>query len=184
MGNAESAKKKQQRKELLKQMEIDSKKTRPFTTKKILLLHKSNAAQLEVLENFHDALITRTEGTVEVTNIVNVADGKPTPKNLSWLNEMNNVVLICLTDESIELFHKIILEKGFAGQNGQLHPKVFSVTFGESLNSKWPPKGLNKGSMDLRDFHFGFSDVENIRQEDFEGSLRLNSLIASIKLTH
>lgn len=115
---------------------------------------------------------------------VNVGDGKSAPKNLSWLNEMNNVGLICLTAESIEQFHKIIVEKGFAGQNGQLHPKVFSVTFGESLNSKWPPKGLKKGSTDLRDFHFAFSDVENIRQEDFEGSLRLNSLIASIRLTH
>ena len=88
-----------------------------------------------------------------------------------------------LTAETIEEFQSIILEKEFANQNGQLHSKVFSITFGESLASLWPPKGLKKGSTDLRDFHFGFSDVDKLRPEDFENSPRLNSLVAAIKLT-
>lgn len=94
-----------------------------------------------------------------------------------------NVVLLCLTAETIEQFQSIILEKEFANQNGQLHSKVFSITFGDSLASLWPPKGLKKGSTDLRDFHFGFSDVDKLRPEDFENSPRLNSLVAAIKLT-
>ncbi|KAK2556746.1 hypothetical protein P5673_021305 [Acropora cervicornis] len=183
MGNAESSKKKQQI------------KTRPQLTgeikhgkmaldaKNILLLHKSNAVQLKVVRNFRDALISKTEGTVEVTDFINIVDESKIPKSQSWLEELHNVVLLCLTSEAIDQFRRIILDKGFADQNGFLHPKVFSVTFGEKLASEWPPKGLRKGSSDLRDFCFGFTDVQNVGQRDFENSLRMSSLIAAIKLT-
>ena len=183
MGNTESAKKKQQRKELLKQMEKDSQKTGAKVLKRIVFLHNSDTVQSEVVENFYDALGIKTAGTLHVTNFINIANGTEIPKGRAWLDELNNVVLICLTSESIEHFTKIMFQKGFADQNGQLHSKVFSVTFGESLTSKWPSNGLKKGSTDLRDFHFGFSDVENIRQQDFERSPRMNSLIAAIKVT-
>lgn len=183
MGNTESAKKRQQRKELLKQMEKDSKKTTPFYSKKLLFLHKSTSTQLRVVENFIDALITRTEGTIDVKNDVNIADENEIPKTREWLEEKNNIVLLCLTSDSIGQLHKIIVEKEFADENGNLHPKVFSVTFGEKLTAQWPPRGLKKGSSDLRDFHFGFTDVEKLTQEDFEQSLRLNSLIAAMKAT-
>lgn len=183
MGNTESAKLRKNQKNVLRQMEKEAQKTNPSKIKDVLFLHKSNAAQLRVVRNFHDALTTNTEGTVHVTNFVNVAEGKQVPKTLAWLNELNSVVLICITSDSIELFRNIIVEKGFADQNGYLHPKVFSVTFGEKL-TEWPPKGLKKGATDLRDFHFGFSDVEKIRPQDFGKSFRLNSLIAAIKLTH
>lgn len=181
MGNTESSKKKQQRKELLKQMEKDSKKIRPFETKNILLLHKSNASQSEVVENFLDALDSKTQGTINVTNFVNITNESKVPKTLAWLNQLNNVVLICLTPESINDFRRIILEKGFSDQSGNLHSKVFTISFGEKLTAEWPPKGLIKGSKDLRDFHFGFTDVHRLRQQDFEKSLRLNSLIVAIK---
>ena len=183
MGNAESTKKKQQI------------KTRPpltreirhgkmaFHAKNILLLHKSNAVQLKVVRKFRDALIFKTEGTVEVTDFINIVDESKIPKSQSWLEELHNVVLFCLTSEAIDQFRKIIFDKGFADQNGFLHPKVFSVTFGENLGSEWPPEGLKKGSSDLRDFCFGFTDVENVGQRDFENSLKLSSLIAAIKLT-
>ena len=183
MGNSESAKKKQQRKVLLKQMEKDAQKTRPFETKNILLLHKSNATQLKIVYNFRKALVAKTGSTVEVTEFVNIAEECEFPHTLSWLDKLNNVVLICLTCDAIDQFGRIILEKGFADENGFLHPKVFTISFGESLSSMWPPKGLKKGSTDLRDFHFGFSDIENIRPQDFERSLRLNSLVAAIKVT-
>lgn len=181
MGNTESSKKKQQRKALLKQIEKDSQKTRPFETKNILLLHKSNASQSEVVENFLDALESRTQGTIDVTNFVNIATETEVPKSLAWLNQTNNVVLICLTPEAIDDFRRIILEKGFSDQRGNLHSKVFTISFGEKCTAEWPPKGLIKGSKDLRDFHFGFTDVHKLRQQDFEKSLRLNSLIAAIK---
>lgn len=181
MGNTESSKKKQQRKALLKQMEKDSKKTRPFETKNILLLHKSNTSQSEVVENFLDALESRTQGTIDVTNFVNIATETEVPKTLAWLNQTNNVVLICLTPEAIDDFRRIVLEKGFSDQRGNIHSKVFTISFGEKCTAEWPPKGLIKGSKDLRDFHFGFTDVHKLRQQDFEKSLRLNSLIAAIK---
>lgn len=183
MGNTQSAKKRQQRKELLKKMEEESKKTRPFETKNVLFLHKSNAAQLDTVRNFRDALILKTNGTVHVTYFVNIADENEIPESLEWLNELNNVVLVCLTSEAIQSFERIVRKKRFADENGQLHEKLFTVTFGEKLDSQWPPKGLKTGSTDLRDFYFGFTDVENIRPQDFKKSLRLNSLIAAIKAT-
>ena len=181
MGNTESANKRKRQKALLKQMEEDSQKTAPLYTKRILLLHKSNAVQLRVVENFLDAFITKTEGTVDVPNVVNIADETKIPKSLEWLDEKNNIVLICLTAESIESFKKIVADKGFADQNGHLHSKVFTVSFGGNVTSKWPPVGMKSGSKNLRDFHFGFSNVENLRPRDFMNSLRLNSLIAAIK---
>ena len=185
MGNAESTKKKEQIRTRPQHGAQIKHGKMPCDAKNILLLHKSNMAQLEVIYNFRAALITKTEGTVEVTDFVNIADERESsiPHGQAWLDELHNVVLICLTPEAVTEFHKIILEKGFADQNGRLHPKVFTFTFGESLSSQWPPKGLKKGSPDLRDFHFGFSDVEKLRPKDFEKSLRLNSLIAAIKLT-
>lgn len=184
MGNTESVKSKEQTKAVHRRSGEPSEGKLLIKTKNILLLHKSDAAQLNVVYNFRDALSAKTNGSVHVTDLVNIMDGKEMPHTLEWLDERNNVVLICLTPESTDNFWSIILDKGFADQNGRLHPKVFSVTFGESLASKWPPKGLKKGSTDLRDFYFEFADVDNIRQKDFQTSLRLNSLIAAIKLTN
>ena len=93
MGNSESAKKKQQRKVLLEQMEKDAQKTWPFETKNILLLHKFNATQLKIVYNFLKALVTKTGSTVEVTEFVNIAEECEFPHTLSWLDKLNNVVL-------------------------------------------------------------------------------------------
>lgn len=183
MGNTESAKIKQQQKKLLHQMEKDSQKINPSEMKKVLLLHKSNATQLRVVRGFRDALIGKTNGTVDVEYFVNIANEKEIPRSRAWLNELNNVVLFCLTSEAIEDFHRIIRENRFADENGFLHVKLFTVTFGEKVISEWPPKGMKSSSTDLRDFYFGFPDVENIQPQDFKSSLRLNSLIAAIKLT-
>lgn len=188
MGNTESAKnsKKQEIKTTFdheKKGQLSEGK-RLIDTKNILLLHKSNAAQLEVVYNFRDALIGRTEGTIDVTDFVNIADGtENTQKNLEWLDEFNNAVLIILTPESTKDFQRIVTEKGFADQNGTLHSKVFTVTFGKKLASMWPPKGLKKGSKDLRDFSFEFSDVDKVQLQHFERSATLSSLTAAIKLT-
>ena len=182
MGNTESAKKKQQLKTATRRIPEPSEAKKLIDTMNVLLLHKSDAKQLQIVRNFRDGLIAKTEGTVEVTDFINIAHECKIPHNLAWLNDLNNVVLLCLTPDAMDQFEKIILEKGFADENGDLHKKVFSVVFGEKL-AEWPPRGLKKGSTDLRDFHFGFSDVENLRPEDFEKSLRVNSLIAAIKAT-
>lgn len=175
MGNTESAE---------KLSEQESHATAPFDTKKILLLHHSNAAQAKIVRNFRDALISKGKESIWVTDFVNIADRKEIHRGLMWLKELNNVVLICLTSESIgDQFERIVRAKAFADQNGRLHPKVFTVSFGESLISKWPPKGLQNGSTDFRDFYFGFADVTKTRPEDFKSSLRMNSLIAAMKGT-
>lgn len=182
MGNSESTKKKQVKAApLLSEQRLRRKMQ--FDPKEILLLHKSNEAQLRSARNFRDALTTKANGSAVVAYFVNIADGCEIPIGRAWLEKLNNVVLICLTPEAIEDFRKIILEKRFADENGHLHSKVFSVSFGESLTSVWPAKGLQKGSSDLRDFHFGFSDFENLRPQDFEKSLKISSLLAAMKGT-
>ena len=179
MGNAEAKEKQQQK--------TESKPSAPSSrgnTKEILLLHKSNVEQLKVVRNFRDALTTVAHGSIRVTNVVNIAEGKDDSlKGLPWLEELNNVVLICLTSEAIAQLETIVRDKRLADESGHLHGKVFSISFGESLASEWPPKGLQRGSLDARDFHFGFSDVAKLKPQDFERSERMNALVAAIKGT-
>ena len=183
MGNAETKKK--------QQLKADTQSSAPSSrgktlndTKKILLLHKSTDEQLKVVRNFRDALTTAAHGSIRVTTIVNIAEGKDDSlKGFSWLEELNNVVLICLTSEAIAQLEQIVRDKRLSDENGHLHGKVFSITFGESLASEWPPKGLQRGSLDARDFHFGFSEVAKLRPQDFERSEKMNALVAAIKGT-
>lgn len=183
MGNAGSAKKKHQKKAIPPSSATSTQGKTLNDTKKILLLHKSDAEQVKVVRNFRDALTSKANGSIRVTDFVNVADGSGFAKSLPWLEELNNVVLICLTSEAITQLEKIVRDKRFADENGHLHGKVFSVSFGENLSSEWPPQGLQKGSLDARDFHFGFKDVVNLRPQDFERSDKMNALVAAIKGT-
>lgn len=183
MGNTKSDSKKQQINHALWLNGQKSKEKIIYHIKELLILHKSNAGQLKVARNFRNALTMKAKGSVVVMDFINIANGNSIPHSLASLEKLNNVILICLTSESVEQFKSLILEKGFADQNGHLHDKVFTVSFGNKLDLEWPPKGLKQVSTDLRDFHFGFSDVENIRGQDFERSLRMDSLLASIRLT-
>ena len=183
MGNTET-KKKQQLKADSQQSEPSSREKTLSDTKKILLLHKSNDEQLKVVRNFRDALTTAAHGSIRVANVVNIADGEDDSLiSLPWLEELNNVLLICLTSEAIAQLEEIVRDNRLADENGLLHGNVFSISFGESLASEWPPKGLQRGSLDARDFHFGFSEVAKLKPQDFERSEKMNALVAAIKGT-
>lgn len=184
MGSAQSAKKKHQQKTIPHSSASSTQGKTLNDTKKILLLHKSDAEQIKVVRNFRDALTSKASGSIRVTDFVNVAEGSGFAKSLPWLEELNNVVLICLTSEAIAQLEKIVRDKRFADENGHLHGKVFSVSFGENLSSEWPPQGLQNGSLDARDFRFGFKDVGNLRPQDFERSDKMNALVAAIKGTN
>lgn len=185
MGNADTKKKQQQKTVADSQPSAPSSRGKTLSdTKKILLLHKSSDDQLKIVRNFRDALTTAAHGSVRVTSVVNIAEGKDdTLKGLPWLEELNNVVLICLTSDAIVQLETIVRDKRLADENGHLHGKVFSISFGDSLASEWPPKGIKKGSLDARDFHFGFSDVAKLKPQDFERSEKMNALVAAIKGT-
>lgn len=184
MGNADSTAKKKHQQKTDSQPNPPSRGKTLSDTRKILLLHKSNEEQLKVVRNFRDALTTAANGGIRVTNFVNIAEGKDDLKGLPWIEELNNVVLICLTSEAIAQLETILREKRFADENGHLHGKVFSVSFGESLASEWPPKGIDRGTLDARDFHFGFTNVEKLKPQDFEKSEKMNALVAAIKGTN
>lgn len=185
MGNADSTAKQESQQKTDSQPEPPSSRGKTLSdTKKILLLHKSSAEQLKIVRNFCDALTTAANGGIRVTKFVNIADEKEDLKGLSWLEELNNVVLICLTSEAIAQLETILRDKQLADENGHLHGKVFSVSFGEKMSSEWPPKGIDRVTLDARDFHFGFTDVEKLRPQDFEKSEKMNALVAAIKGTN
>ena len=153
-------------------------------TKQVLLVHKSSNEQVKAVRNFRDALTTVASGSIRVSSFVNVAEGTEKVKDLPWLDEVNNVLLICLTPEAITHLEEIVRNKRFADENGVLHGKVFSISFGRSLASKWPPKGMKSASSDARNFCFEFPDVEKLKPQDFETSGKMQALVSAIKGTN
>ena len=185
MGSATSKAKKNSQKETDPQRHPPSSRGKTLSdTKKILLLHKSGEEQLKVVKNFRDALTIAANGGIRVINSVNIDEGTDNFEGLPWLElELNNVILICLTSEAIVQLETILREKRLADENGHLHGKVFSVSFGENMSSEWPPKGIKRSTLDARDFYFGFANVEKLLPKDFEKSEKMNALVAAIKGT-
>ena len=183
MGSATSKAKKNSQKETDPQRHPPSSRGKTLSdTKKILLLHKSGEEQL--VKNFRDALTIAANGGIRVINSVNIDEGTDNFEGLPWLElELNNVILICLTSEAIVQLETILREKRLADENGHLHGKVFSVSFGENMSSEWPPKGIKRSTLDARDFYFGFANVEKLLPKDFEKSEKMNALVAAIKGT-
>lgn len=152
-------------------------------TKKVLLIHKSDTSEQEiVVRHFRDALTHKANGSVKVDKTVNIARGKDNLKDSSWLNEINHVVLFCLTSDAIPLLEQIIREEKYV-QGGRLNGKVFSVIFGESLSDQWPPEGISKGSDHARDFTFNFENVSKLTSKDFEQSEKMTALVAAMRGT-
>jgi hypothetical protein len=147
-------------------------------TKKVLLVHKSDTdEQKRVVKHFRRALTSKASGSLKVED-VNVANGNDNVKDSSWLDGVNNIVLLCLTSETIPSLEQIINEKRYV-QGNRLNRKVFSVSFGASLNAQWPPGGIQKENN--RDFAFNFENVENLTPTDFKTSDRMTVLIAAMK---
>lgn len=148
--------------------------------KKVFLLHPNPLESL-VVGNFRNALTTRANGRIRVTHRASIYDDTAMEAlTLEWLNQVNNVLLICLTSESIPRVAQIIREKQLADESGELHNKLFTVSFGG-----WPPDGLHRrGSLEERDFYFGFPDPEGVRPQEFERSTRMPTLVAAIAGTN
>lgn len=146
------------------------------TKKKVFLLHPYPSGS-SVVGNFKDALTTKASGNIHVRHFASIYDDKAMKHlTLEWLNQVNNVLLICLTSESIPRVAQIIREKRLAYESGELHEKLFTVSFGG-----WPPDGLHRGeSLEERDFYFGFPDPEKVRPKEFERSSRMIALVAAI----
>ena len=149
------------------------------TKKNVFLLHPYPLGSL-VVTNFKSALTTKANGRIHVTHCVSIYDDTALQAlTLEWLNQVNNVLLICLTSESIPRVAQIIREKRLADESGMLDKKLFTVSYGERLPG-WPPEGLHTGSSEKRDFYFGFPDPENVPKKDFETSPTMAALVAAI----
>lgn len=129
---------------------------------------------------FRDALLVKANGQIRVTHFASIYDGTGMQDlTLEWLNQVNNVLLICLTSESIPQVAQIIRAKRLADEEGTLHEKLFTVSFGERL-PEWPPEGLHRGSSEEKDFYFGFPDPESLLPRDFEASPTMAALVIAI----
>ncbi|CAB3980553.1 Hypothetical predicted protein [Paramuricea clavata] len=146
-------------------------------TKMVLLVHKSDTDKQKLVNYFRRALTSKASGSLKVED-VNVANGNDNVKDSSWLDEVNNIVLLCLTSETIPSLEQIIREKRYV-QDGRLNRKVFSVSFGANLNAQWPPGGIQNENN--RDFAFNFENVENLTPTDFKTSDRMTVLIAAMR---
>ena len=146
------------------------------TRKNVFLLHPYPSGS-SVAGNFRDALTTKASGSIRVTHFASIYDDKAMQTlTLEWLDQVNNILLICLTSESIPRVEQIIREKQLADESGTLHEKLFTVSFGG-----WPPDGLHRGgSLEERDFYFGFPDPENVQPQAFERSSTMAALVAAI----
>ncbi|XP_028394672.1 uncharacterized protein LOC114518855 [Dendronephthya gigantea] len=155
----------------------------PKDTTYILLIHKSTEEQERVVRHFRDALTSKASGKVRVKKIVNVSSPscERDVKDSSWVdeNESDIVVLLCLTAEAIPTLERIMRDKGYV--RNDLHQKVFSVSFGASL--EWPPAGIQRVAQNARDFAFNFENVDNLKPKDFEKSDTMLALLAAIKGT-
>lgn len=146
------------------------------TKKNVFLLHPNPLESL-VVRNFKNALTMKANGRIHVTHCASICDDTAMQAlTLEWLDQVNNVLLICLTSESIPRVEQIIRAKRLADESGTLHEKLFTVSFGG-----WPPDGLHRGgSLEERDFYFGFPDPENVRPQAFERSPTMAALVAAI----
>jgi hypothetical protein len=144
-------------------------------TKKVLLVHMSGTEkQVRVVRHFRDGLTAKANGSVRV-EIAEIA----TMNDSHWLDEINNVVLLSLKSEAISPLRQIMREKNYVN-DGRLHDKVFSVSFGKSFNDQWP-KGIQRRTEDARDFAFNFENVDQLTPNDFEKSEKMSALVAAIK---
>jgi hypothetical protein len=151
-------------------------------TKKVLLVHMSGTEQqVRVVRHFRDALTGKANGNVKVEKFANIAneDEIATMNDSHWLDEVNNVVLLSLKSEAISPLRQIMREKNYVN-DGRLHDKVFSVSFGKSFNDQWP-KGIQRRTEDARDFAFNFENVDQLTPNDFEKSEKMSALVAAIK---
>lgn len=144
--------------------------------RQVLLVHHSKTkAQRDAVRHFRDCLIQAAPGSIKVVKTVNVADQTYELQDVSWLDALNNVILIRLTPEDISSLVNVVRQRGYLDENNYLHGRVIAVAFGKSLPSGWPPSGAKRESLDLKDFCLGLGDEE----DEFEDS-KLSSLVSAI----
>lgn len=144
----------------------------------VLLIHHSQTkAQENAVRHFRDCLKQAALGSIKLVKTVNVADQPDHDKleDVSWLNTLNNVILIRLTPEDIPSLVNLVQQKGYLDENNYLHGRVIAVAFGKSLPSGWPPSGAKRESLDLKDFCLGLENED----DEFEDS-KMSSLVGAI----
>lgn len=149
--------------------------TRVDDKKRIVLVHhsQSNEEKKRVLY-FKTVLVQSALGSIDITDTFNLAENQ-NPRDVKWLGYPQNVVLIRLTPGGINTIEEVARQKGYIDENNQLHGRVLSVAFGNSLPGGWPPQGVSSAAADQRSFCLG---QENPEDKFDEGKMR--ALVSAI----
>ncbi|XP_032235717.1 uncharacterized protein LOC116617264 isoform X2 [Nematostella vectensis] len=152
--------------------------------RRILLVHNSSTnEELQSVKNFRDALVQAAPGSIKIDKLVNIAEKSENFQGVTWLEKLNNVILIRLSTEHVQKIADTLRKNNLVDENDHLHGKVMGISFGKELPAGWPPSGSNRREQDQRDFVFGLEDENNAKAKDFTGA-KLNSLVAAIMATN
>ena len=126
----------------------------------VLLLYKAEGKkQLDLVDAFQDALVLAGDPRIDVLYDINIAKDESSVKDVEWLNQENNVILIRLSPDVMEDLGRIIREKKFVGNDNVIHDKIVAVSFGKDFPQGWPPRGMKRRVCDhQKDFCFEFED--------------------------
>ena len=147
----------------------------------LLLYRASDKKQRKVIRAFEDALVRTAKGQVNIFDKIDVSKDVETVKGLEWLNEMDNVILVQLSNDAVECAYitNLVREKRFVDGNGVLNNKIIAVSFGKSLPDEWLK--LRRTASDKKDFCFEFKDEDEITDDDFESSCAVGKINALVR---
>lgn len=152
----------------------------------VLLLYKAEGKeQLDLVDAFQDALVLAGDPRIDILYDINIAEaGLSTVKDLEWLNQENNVILVRLSPDIMEDLERIIREKKFAGKDNVIHDKIVAVSFGKDFPQGWPPSGMTRRVCDhQKDFCFEFEDESLLPPGGFKSASAkstMNAIVTSL----
>lgn len=140
----------------------------------VLLHHSESKKENERVRKFKDVLVQSAPGSINITDTFNLAK-KVNPRDITWLDEPQNIILIRLTPEGINTITEVARSKQYLDENNRLHARVLSVAFGNSLPNGWPPLGAKHAVPDQRDFCLGQQNPD----DEFDDS-KIRALVSAI----
>ena len=141
----------------------------------ILVHHSPSKEQVKQVRYFRDVLIQCAQGNIKIDKMFNLAEATLDLYDVTWLDDLHNVVVIRLTPEGISTIKDVARRNKYVDENNILHGRVISVAFGNSIPSGWPPLGTQRDVQDLRDFCLGQE-----KEEDGFDDTKLKSLVSAI----
>lgn len=146
----------------------------------VLVHHSTSKEEKNQVRSFKDALVQAAPGSIKIAKAFNIAEGTLDLSDVTWLEDLNNIILIRLTPEGIDSIKDVAIRKKYLDGNNKLHGRVLSVSFGDSLPSGWPPfAGARSLTPDQKDFCLGQQNPGDTFDE-----IKMRSLVSAVMATN